>query len=237
MRKRHWFFLVLTLVLLFLIFLEPRWGWQASNFLRSGMSSKSGMDTTMLAENQKLKAEIIRLEAIQDQAFWDSEDYISAVVFARYPFNLKSELLVDVKSEGGVRAGQAVLLAYQAGSERQAILLGRVAKVFRESVLIETIFDPSWQSSVKIGKKGILALLKGGNEPRVTLIPKEAVISPGDVVYSVDPELPHTAVLGEIYDLSLSSDQVFQEGRLKLVYDFNDLKAVSILKNEPPRAQ
>lgn len=183
-----------------------------------------------ILENEILRAEVYRLEALDEQTFRNS-DSVVASVFSKYPFNFKNEILIDVGENGALEFGQPVVFLGGSGLYPRGLLLGKVDKVFRDSSLVRTVFDKEWQSSVRIGKKGYLALLQGGGEPVIRLIPKDAKISVGDVVYSVQPEFPNSLPVGEVSEVGLSSDQVFQEAKLSFPYDFSNIKAVAVLTN------
>ena len=139
--------------------------------------------------------------------------------------------MINVGENRAVGPGQPVVFLGESVFSLRGLLLGKIDRVFSDSSLVRTIFDKEWQSSVRIGKKGYLALLQGGGEPVIRLIPKDAKISVGDVVYSVQPEFPNSLPVGEVLEIGLSSDQVFQEAKLSFPYDFSSIKAVAVLTN------
>lgn len=231
MRKERGIFLILIFILTSLIFLRPGVGLWFRDFLGGSFILSGSRTSEAILENEMLKAEVYRLEALSEQLLGDP-GYTAASVFSRYPFNFKNEILIDIGENGGLRSSQPVIFSGESGFSSRGLLIGRVDKVFSESSLVKTIFDKEWQSSVRVGKGGYLALLQGGGEPMVRLIPKDAKISVGDVVYSVQPDFLNSLPVGEVSEIGLSSDQVFQEAKLSFPYDFSSIKAVAVLDSD-----
>ncbi len=229
MNNGRWLFLILILALVFLIVFEPAIGFRVRNFL-SGEDELNGSHQLVL-ENQILRAEVANLKISQVDLPKHFDEYLKARVFVRYPFGQKNEVLVDIGLKQGVKKDQPVfVLVGDALDSRISVLLGKVTRVFDDYTLIQTVFDREWHSTVKIGKSGSAALLKGGSAPRLSFIEKDALIKPKDVVYSVDPSLPYGSVIGEIQRTSFSSDQVFQEAELGFGYDITKVDLVFIPK-------
>jgi cell shape-determining protein MreC len=229
MNTGKWIFVILILGFVGLIVFEPQIGFRVRNFL----SEEDGSNGThqLILENQILKAELASLKNNQIDFPKDSGEYLKAMVFVRYPFGQKNEILVDAGFKKGVKKDKPVfvLVGDSIGAET-SVLLGRVVEVFDDYSLVQTIFDRGWQSTVKIGKSGSSAFLKGSFSPKLSLIEKDAPVKPKDVVYSVDPTLPYGVVIGEIQKTSFSSDQVFQEAELGFGYDITKVDLVFISK-------
>lgn len=225
MRKEKWFLGALILILLALVFLKPPVGWQVRDILVDGFweDSSSNGENPLVLENEILKAELVKLQNIKEQLGEWSSEYVPAMVYTRYPFNVKNEFLVSAGRDQGIRVGQAVILS-------EGVLIGRVEQVFKNTGLVRTIFDNQWRLSVRIGKDGAEGLLVGGGEPKVTLISKEINVQLKDVVYSVDPGFPYGLVLGEVIDVGLTKDQLFQEIKLGVGYDLGRARMVLILR-------
>ncbi len=110
------------------------------------------------------------------------------------------------------------------------ILVGQVTEVFENSSVIQTIFDPSWQSPVRIGDEETNGLFQGGNEPKVVLIEKDKPIKTGDIVYSVSQEFPYGLKIGEVIEIRQTAAGVFKEATLKMPFNVNELREVNIIK-------
>ena len=56
----------------------------------------------LLEENMRLKSELTLLADLRRELFASSEDAVDAVVYSRYPFNFKRELLINVGADRGI---------------------------------------------------------------------------------------------------------------------------------------
>jgi cell shape-determining protein MreC len=148
-------------------------------------------------------------------------------VYSRYPFGLKSEFLVNVGEADGVRAGQPALSG--------GVFVGSVVKAFARAALVQTLFDARAKYPVRIGKKGVDALLVGGGEPRLTLIANAAVLAEGDAVYTASPSLPFGLSVGVVGTVREGRDGLFREAEIALPYNPAEVRAVEIMTEyEPP---
>lgn len=217
-KKDYWILGALIAILAFFVFLRPFYGWGLRSFFEPQVGARAETDFRM--ENEKLKSEIARLNLIKSQVSERLSGYFTAMVYSRYPFNFKNELLVNVGEKDGIAVGRPVLF--------RDVLVGRTIKVFSDSALIQTVFDDGFQLSVGIGNSGVRALFKGGSLPKLSLIPLSGSIGQGDVVYSVSPDFPYGVPIGEVGAVSLGNDHLFREASLKFSYDLNEVKAVLV---------
>ena len=199
-------------------------GWRTSNILVQGFwdSAYEGGSNALVLENENLRARIALLNDIESQLPDYHEGDIRAMVYASYPFNLKNEILISAGREQGVEMGMAVLI-------EDRVLLGRVDEVFKNTALAKTILDNRWRSSARIGEDGIQGLLVGGSKPKLTFVSREVAVDLGDVIYSADSEFPYGLVLGEVLNVSLSRDKLFQEVDLGIGYDLGHVRTVVII--------
>ncbi len=223
MRKENLFLLFLILTVL-LIFLYPFFGWKIRSLITVSVTQNPDYENLVL-ENESIKADLARLDALKKELPSYKGDFIQASVYSNYPFNFKSELLVNRGKKDGVKVGQPVVV-FSVSSK--PVLIGMVEKVFESDSLVKTVFDSRFQLSVRAGVAGINSLLKGGSNPKLTLIPKDSKIENGDVVYSVDSNYPFGLTVGIIRNFQLSSDQFFGEADLETGYNQNDIRIVSI---------
>ena len=93
---------------------------------------------------------------------------------------------------------------------------------------MKTAFDSGFDTPVRIGPLAVDALMKGGLVPQVALIPLNAQINSGDVVYSASPDFPYGLSIGEIKEIKISSDKLFREATLEFAYDINEIRSVFI---------
>ncbi len=193
------------------------------SFLAPAMvQNKSALNLAL--ENESLKAELAKLRALKKENSLSPKNFLQASVYSNYPFNLKSELLADKGRKDGVKIGQPVIVL----SSSEKVIVGKVKEIFENNSIIQTVFDSRSQISVRIGESGVNSLLKGGNNPKLTLIPKDAKIGEGDAVYSVSPDYPFGIAVGLAKNIHLSSDQFFSEADLETAYNPNDFQSVFI---------
>lgn len=224
MRKRDgWFLIVCIAVLIALIFLAPRYGWELRAFLNPGTSQMQGNGTADLtAENEVLKAQLAELQSVAAELPGTSSDYLPAIVYSRYPMNFKNEMLVNAGANDGVVPGKAVVF--------QGIFIGTVEKVFPDSALVQTVFDGGFKMPVRVGAKGYDGLFTGGTLPKIASLAKTAGIVPGDIVYTAAPGIPYALPVAVVEGTSTSADALFEEAALGFAYDPNAIQAVLIAK-------
>lgn len=229
MKKRDtWFLIACILVLAALIFFAPQEGWQLRAWLSPqlpggatsaiGTSSAGGED--LAAQNEALKAQLAELENIASQIPNASTSYVRAMVYSRYPFNFKNELLINAGSRDGITAGKAVIF--------QEILIGTVENAFSDSALVETVLDSNFKMPVRVGSAGYDALLVGGASPALTSIVKTARINAGDIVYTAAPGIPYGLPVAIVAATSTSPDNLFEDATLNFAYDMNAVQTVLV---------
>lgn len=212
----------LIILLVVLIFVQPDLAWPVRSFLgpSGGPTDVQRLDS----ENISLRADLGVLR--ERGAAPRFPGGITASVYVRYPFNFKNQLLLDVGRNMDVKEGSAVIIGDGSDS---GILLGRIESVEEKSSIVQTIFDARFQMGVRIGESGVESLLEGGGQPKLTLIPKNAEIRAGDIVFSAAPHLPYGLAVGEVKDTTLASGGLLQEATLRLPYDLNRIRTVEIL--------
>ncbi len=145
-----------------------------------------------------------------------------AQVYSTYPLNYKNLLSINAGLADGVTVGMPV-------TAEGNILIGQIIEVSGSQSLVRTIFDKDWSLPVRIGAAEKDALLVGGQNPRLTLIDKNAEIHSGDVVVSAKKDLPYGLKVGEVAVVQQSVSSSFKEAGLIFSYDTKDLRKVSIL--------
>lgn len=229
--NNRWVVGALVVVLLFLIFFVPSYGWTLHTWLSpaSGGSAESNggaaspaADPTLAAQNDALQAQLAVLQVMASQLPTSTPNAVRAMVYSRYPMNFRNELLVNAGSDEGVASGNAVTF--------QGMLVGQVQKVFENESLVQTIFDNDLKMPVRIGSAGIDGLLQGGADPMVGSIAGTAMIAPGDIVYSAAPDIPYAQPIAEVMATSTSADSLFQQATLSFPYDINNIETVLVIK-------
>jgi len=186
----------------------------------SGGQAGDAASQNITAENAALKAQLAIYQTITAELPQDPSRYIRAMVYSRYPFNFKNEILVDAGAADGVSTGTAVLF--------QGMLIGRVMQVFKHQALIQTVLDSGFEMPVRLGKAGYDGLFMGGSYPKVGSIAKSADVETGDVVYTAAPGLPYGLPVGTVTATSTSGDSLFTEAAIAFPYDMNAVQTILI---------
>ncbi len=144
-------------------------------------------------------------------------------VYSAYPFSNRGELAIAASLTDGIKVGDVVTYGNN-------IIIGKITKAFDSSSIVTTIFNPSWKSAVRIGEHEIDALLQGGNELTVTLIPKDAEIHDGELVSTASQDLPYGLGVGTIKNTRTAPGNAFKEATLEPNFQLKQLKDVSIYR-------
>ena len=220
-RRNSWFLLILVVLAIILIFLGPSYGWKVRAWFGSAMP-QAASDQNLAAENEALNAQLAILTGVAAQLPQVPQGYLRAMVYSRYPFSFRNEMLVDAGSNQGVAVGKAVVF--------QGILIGVVEKVFSDTALVQTVFDSNFKMAVRVGAKGYDALLVGGAYPKAASLAKDAPVTAGMIVYSAAEGLPFGMPVAIIAGTSTSPDALFEEATLNFAYDVNGVQTVFIGK-------
>ncbi|MEX2054326.1 MAG: rod shape-determining protein MreC [Candidatus Colwellbacteria bacterium] len=164
-------------------------------------------------ENANLRAQLFRQDLLPSG---------SAIVYSSYPFNSKSELIINQGAADGVAVGDAILSG-------NSILVGRVREVTEGQAVITTIFDPTFETAVRIGDQGVDALMRGGSELVLDLIPAEAEIKVGQPIVTAGRELPYGLHIGIVKEIKESSGSVFKKALIEPGFEVKALRNVNIL--------
>lgn len=234
MSKRNYYFLGLVVVALAACALFiPSYGYRLRNWL-SPLASGPLDAANLAAQNQQLQAQLAKLQTVASQlpnsgsGAGVATSTLPAMVYSRYPLNFKNELLIDAGAGQGILPGKAVLF--------HGILIGTIDKVFTDGATVRTVFDPNFRIPVRIGASGgvnasgIDALFQGGAEPAIVSISKSAAIKTGDIIYSAAPGMRYALPIGSVGDVSISSNNLFQQATVNFAYDVNSVQTVEVQK-------
>jgi len=201
-RREHYFLIALILVVIVLFGFGSRAGLALQAALRGPMLGQVG--TANVAASLST-----------------ARNGLTVPVYSRYPLNLKDQLSIAAGAADGIRAGDIALI--------DGYFVGIVEKTFENSAVVQTIFDKRFQAPVRIGAAGADALLKGGTDPEIALIPGSAMVSEGDQIYSAVEGVPYGTPLGSLRNLRDSDDKVFRAARLAVPYNSGSLKELTII--------
>ena len=207
------FLLVLFLVVIGVVFL--------TNFFIK-KDRKLDENIKLKQENQELRfqLQICQLPALSEPT--GQNQFLTARVFSTYPFNVKNNITISVGKNQGVEKSMMVTIG-------ENILVGRIVEVFKETSVVQTIFDPDFKTPARIGKDQIEGLFQGGNEPRVVLIGKEETIDINSVVYSAGQDFFYNFKIGEVIQFKEGgSANPFKEAVLKIPFSVNQLREARV---------
>ncbi len=147
-------------------------------------------------------------------------------VFSLYPFNDYASVSINAGSDDGLKEGMPVLTA-------PGVLLGKIKTVSRTASEVETIFNPSWRSTVAVGEKRIKAVLVGGASPYVDLLPKDAPVAQGDAIVNLAPEFPMDLFLGKADEFREGSNALWLRAVVDPLFRFENIDRVLVVMNFP----
>ncbi len=147
-------------------------------------------------------------------------------IYSRYPFNNEASVSINAGSEDGIRAGMPVLAA-------PGVLFGKVKTVERTRSEVETIFDPSWRSTVLVGDARTKAVFVGASFPYLDLIPKNASTTAGDVILNADPDFPLNLLIGNVASLQEGANALWLQAKVDPSFRFDALRRVFVVLNYP----
>ncbi len=176
----------------------------------------------LLRENQSLRAQLAANTLTTPLLLPSDRRVILARVYSAYPFNDRGLLSINVGSLEGVREKTPVTID-------GTLLFGVVEQVFKDYSLVRTMYDPEWKSAVKLGSRRVDALLKGGREPRLTLIVKGKPVAEGDSIYSASRDFPYGLAVGEVGKLQSGQADAFDEAPVVFPYELSDINEVYLL--------
>jgi cell shape-determining protein MreC len=222
MRTARFFAISLVIFAVFFLFFLTRA--KIGSALRAVRGKISGEEyRALILENEALKYE---LEKFRKELTLSHNEFITAELYSRYPFNDGGKLIVNVGRYDSVSEGAPVLVS-------AGVLLGKVEKIARSQSEIKTVSDPTWRSSVFIGEKKVKAVLAGGNPPTLQFIPAAKPVEIGDRVVNASPDFPLDLFVGRVKNVEGSPQSPWLTGEVELFYTLEELDKVLIMKNFP----
>lgn len=220
-RKKIWPILILIAVLGAIVFGKVYFPekFQAS-FLMQKLAD-------LITPQYQLKAQIAELEQenadLKAQIFDQGIMPTSTVkVYSSYPFNNSQYIVLAAGSKEGVSVGDVVTYG-------KNILVGKIQSVSLNESIAESIFNPNWEMSVRIGSQQVNSLFRGGIELDVTLIPKNTPVNIGDTVVTASQGFPYGLEVGTIQSVTDDVGTPYKHAVLTAPFKLQDLRDVSIV--------
>ena len=175
---------------------------------------------------QKLINENERLKELLDLKEGTNIDFVIANISFRDPLSAYDEFFIDLGSRDGIEKNMVVL--------NKNMLLGRVSKVYENKAIVELISKNSVYTSILIGDKKYVGILKGENSNKLSIeyIINDAEIVVGDKVYTsgISDIYPKDQYIGEVSEVEEKEGGLFKEITLILPFNIFELNEVIILK-------
>ncbi len=219
--KKPWAVLILLIILIVIIF--GKW------YFPGKFSVSFAIDkvANLVTPEYKLKAQIAELEQenadLKAQVFDQSIMPTSTVkVYSSYPFNNNQQIVLAAGKNQGVNVGDVVTY----GSH---ILVGKIKSVSANESVTETIFNPDWEMSVRIGTQQTNSLFKGGIELDVTLIPNDLSVNAGDMVVTASSGFPYGLEVGTVQSVVNDAGTPYKHAVLQAPFKLGNLRDVFII--------
>lgn len=197
--------------------LFPRFLFQSFVLKRSLIKNISALQL----ENQSLLAQLSKLENDPSLKTRQNKTLLKVSVYSRYPSNSQNQLLINAGTKDFVKVDDIALAS-------EFIFLGQISSTLKDQSIVRTIFDPSWEIPVKIGKDKVDGLYVGGHFPKITLISKGKTILVGDSVIIASEDLPFGLSIGVIEEVADKKDELFKEATLRFPYNVSQLNELFI---------
>ena len=174
-------------------------------------------------ENQRLAAELALATASSCEPVVadGGAAYRAVLIYSRYPFIERDALVVAMGSADGLATGTPVLAA-------RGIALGTITSVSTDRAEVRTIMSPDSRVSVTIGTSTVKAVLHGGNPATLDLIPKDAMVMPGDFVYTIDPVFPFHLLVGTVRTVTADPHDSWQTATVDIPFVVDSLDRVLV---------
>lgn len=167
--------------------------------------------------NLELEAQLLNLK-IDNQK--KQHGKVTAKVYSLYPFANRSELTINKGEDAGLKEGMAVVL-------ENSILVGKIKVVYKNSSVVQTIFDKNFKIPVRIGEQETDAFYNGGFTAKLSLIDAKSSADENDFIIAADKELPYGLVLGKLKDVS--DNGPLKEAKLQPLYELKNLRNVVVI--------
>jgi rod shape-determining protein MreC len=202
-----------------------------------------GENTKLLAENARIKGELVRVEEIQREnerlrgllGYKESFDVrsVSARVIANDPRAEFKSLMIDRGQEDGIALYMPVV-----GPRG---LVGRVGRVSEDTALVLLLNDPNCAVDAMIQRsraRGLLVgavartkLKSGQYLTRLEYLRRVSDVRDGDVVVTsgLDQVFPPGLPIGTVHDIARSKSGIFKEAEVVPFENFAELQEIMVL--------
>lgn len=201
--------------------------------------------TELIQRNSELENEVANLQSqiiqLQEQlseadvlyALLDyarsrpADEYLAAAVIGRDTSPFLQYIIIDHGSDDGVRYGMPVVT--------QQGLVGRVVAVTASASRVQLISDVESAVNVTLQSQDEDALVQGSITGDITLemVAQNVNVSAGDILLTsgLGGNYPSDIIVGQVYDVRKTENDLFQTAYVQPVVDFTSLRAVLVISN------
>ena len=223
--------------------------WLSDQFLAIQNLISTPRDVTELMQrNAALEVEVASLEAqvieLQQQLTeyqilsslldfaraYPEYEYVGASVIGRDPSPFLQYVIINRGSDDGLRRGMPVVT--------QQGLVGRVSRVTAAGANVQLITDPAMTINIRLQPSRDRAVLSGSVTGDLALgfIPQDSDVNPGDLVLTsgFGGNYPPNILIGQVTSIRSQDYDLFQNGSVQPVVDFEQLEIVLVVTNFQP---
>lgn len=241
-RRSRWALLVLVAVLAVFGLLQTPllgmvrgrvWSWWVASVGRLGGyegldKDRASRESSLLAENIRLKAEQQDYERLRQQLGTASFAGFRSVpvVLGRPLDTFRSQFLLSKGTQDGLTLGAPLVV-------QGSVLIGFITDLREQTAVAQLLLAPGTTLAVQVEPAGATGLVRGHyyTSLLLTTVPRDIVLKEQQaVVTEAKPNvLPFGLVIGTIARIQSSDNAVYQEARLALPYEVDQLRAANIL--------
>lgn len=197
-----------------------------------------------LVELRELKHDYERIAGLLDYTSTSvNREYVTADVIGLDTSGFMRTLYINQGARDGVRVGMPVVT--------ELGLVGRITQVSAAASEVMLINDPNSNVNARLQTSRADGTVHGqlSGTLRMELIPREAEVTPGDLVVTsgLGGAFPPGLVIGQVTSVRRFEFELFQEAEVRSLNDFDRLEFVLVITNfepvdlsvfeQPPEAQ
>ena len=200
----------------------------------------------LLAENtrlQSVEAENARLRDLLNLQKPKGYQYIPCEVILRDPLYFQEHYTVNVGSADGIEQGAAAICAVNTEGGIELAFAGRVARVGKHTALVQTLFNPEVQLSVRLPAAGAVGFANVDRTQSfvsrtavpLTYLPENIIYSRGERAVSTGYErhLPAGILLGTLSSIDMAptpfGGRLYRQGTLAPAVDPGELQGLFLV--------
>lgn len=201
--------------------------------------------TDLIQRNSELENEVANLQSqiiqLQEQlseadilyALLDyarsrpADEYLAAAVIGRDTSPFLQYIIIDHGSDDGVRYGMPVVT--------QQGLVGRISAVTASAARVQLVSDVDSTINVTLQSQNEDAIIEGSITGDVTLemVDQSVNVIDGEILLTsgLGGNYPSDIIVGQVYDIRKTENELFQSAYVQPVVDFSSLRAVLVITN------